>query len=641
MAWWHPHPSSFDSDVQHEVLFEDRIGRSGDSQHLYIGRAYPFRRFGIAFGLVALAVALLMVRAAWMQISQAATYQALAEANRLRHSFILPRRGIIRDRQGRIIADNISRFQVSLLPRDVPQEPERREAILSRASRLLGLPLAEVAGFANATGTSRDESVLIAEQLTYPQAMAFAVAQPDLSGFSLEVGSRRRYPVSSSLFSLSHVLGYVGKLSPEEYQVQRALGYRRTDEIGKTGLERSYESILRGTLGERVTEVDSRGRIRAIVGDRPATDGKDLILSLDLDLQREAERALRDEIAIAKVSRGSVMVMDPRDGSILAAVSWPAYDNNVFSGTVSSTIYQALVQNEDRPLFARLWSGTYPSGSTVKIVISAVALAEHVITPATTIFSSGGIRIGPWFFPDWKAGGHGSVNVKGAIAWSVNTFFYTIGGGYESFVGLGVDTLTKGMRQFGLGERTGIDVPGEAAGFVPSREWKERTKGEQWFVGDTYNLSIGQGDLLVTPMQVAGYTATIANGGERVTPSFVQGLYDAVASSTQRRVVTKRRLEETEFIQVVRQGMRECVQYGSCRSLADLPFEAAGKTGTAQAPGEKLHAWFTSFAPYEQPEVVVTVLIDEGGEGSSFAAPVAKRIFNAWWRLRSERGGIF
>jgi penicillin-binding protein 2 len=627
------------SDILHEVLFEDRVGHIGGDHRLFIGRAYPFRRFGWAFGCVALAVVVLLGRAGWMQVRQAALYQSLAEANRLRRTHIPPRRGIIRDRQGVIIADNISRFQVTLLPRDVPVEGERREAVLSRAARLLGMPLADLGQLANVTGTSRDETVLIAEQLSYPEAMAFAVAQPDLAGFALEVGSRRRYPASTRLPSLSHVLGYVGKLSPDEYAEQRLRGYRRTDEIGKTGLERSYESILRGSLGERVTEVDARGRIRALVGDRPPVDGRDITLSLDIALQGEMEQALRDGLALAKVTRGAAMALDPRDGSILAAVSWPAYDNNVFSGTVSSTVYQGLINNPDQPLFSRLWSGNYPSGSTAKIVISTIALAEKIITPATTIFSSGGIRVGPWFFPDWKPGGHGTVNVKGAIAWSVNTFYYTIGGGYESFVGLGVDALTKGFRQFGLGSSTGLDVPGEADGFVPSREWKERTKGERWFVGDTYNLSIGQGDLLVTPTQVAVYTATIANGGELLRPHFVAAIEDSVSSSSLREQSSPTRVADKDLVEVVRQGMRECVQYGSCRSLSDLPFPSAGKTGTAQAPAEKLHAWFTSFAPYESPEVVVTVLLEEGGEGSSFAAPVAKRVLAAWWRLRAERGG--
>jgi penicillin-binding protein 2 len=308
-------------------------------------------------------------------------------------------------------------------------------------------------------------------------------------------------------------LGYVGKVSEDDYALHREEGYRRADEIGKIGIEATYETELRGKVGERVSEVDAFGRRRAGIRETPSTDGKEMRLSLDSQLQAAAEQALQAQLSQAKTTRGAVVALDPRNGSVLALVSWPGYDNNLFSGTVSSTAYRALADNADHPLFPRAWSGTYPSGSTVKIVISAAALAEKIITSTTNVLSVGGIRVGPWFFPDWKAGGHGVTNVRRAIAWSVNTFYYYIGGGYESFVGLGVDRLGAWMRRFGLGEKTGIDLPAEAAGFVPSKEWKQEAKGEPWFLGDTYNLSIGQGDLLVTPLQVAVYAATVANGG--------------------------------------------------------------------------------------------------------------------------------
>jgi penicillin-binding protein 2 len=332
------------------------------------------------------------------------------------------------------------------------------------------------------------------------------------------------------------------------------------------------------------------------------------------------------------VTRGALVALDPHDGAVLAAASLPAYDNNIFSGGVSSTVYQTLVQNPDQPLFPRAWAGTYPSGSTVKVVIAAAALAEKLITPHTSFLSTGGIRVGAWFFPDWSASGHGVTDVRRAIAWSVNTFFYTVGGGHGSFSGLGVERLSAWMRKFGLGQKTGVDLPAEAEGFVPSPEWKEKTKGERWFVGDTYNLSIGQGDLLVTPLQVAVYSAAVANGGRKVTPH--------VAADT--NLADPPRVIEAEVVDVVRLGMRECVATGSCRALSDLPFPVAGKTGTAQWHSEKkTHAWFTSFAPFDRPEVVVTVLLEEGGEGSSVAVPVAREVLNAWWRLRNERGGKF
>ncbi len=326
--------------------------------------------------------------------------------------------------------------------------------------------------------------------------------------------------------------------------------------------------------------------------------------------------------------------MDPRDGSILALVSLPAYDDNLFSGTVSSTEYQKLVQDPDHPLLPRAWAGVYPSGSTVKPTIAVAALSEGIITPQTTVNSVGGLRIGSTFFPDWKAGGHGITNVRKAIALSVNTFFYYVGGGYESFIGLGVDRLTSWMRKFGLGRQSGIDVPGEASGFVPSKEWKEKTKGERWYTGDTYNLSIGQGDLLVTPVQVALWTAEVANGGWRVIPHF--GWYEgAQADGTLLATSTHvgDQIAAPDVMKTVELGMRDTVTYGSGRALVNFPVAVAGKTGTAQWRNDKPnHAWFTAYAPFDDPQIVVTVLLEEGGEGSSVAVPVAQKVLQAWYQ---------
>jgi penicillin-binding protein 2 len=617
--------------VQHEVLFEDSLTPLRH-RTLYIGRSLPKGRFLVAQFVLVVVLGALIGRAAWMQVANGATYRQQSENNRLRLLPLLPRRGIVRDRQGRVLADNIPSFQVTMTPFNLPRDQGEMENVVGTASRILGLSVNDMLPLANATGSARDEESIIATQVPYEDAMRFAIAAPDLPGFQLEVAARRRYPWSGEIKSLSHVLGYVGRLSPDEYADKRDDGYRRSDEIGKAGLERSHETELRGILGSRTSEVDAHGRVKALVGEKDAVDGAELKLSLDLDLQRAAEQALTRGMGAAKVKRGSIIAMDPRDGSILAAVSLPAYDNNIFSGGVSSTAYQKLVTDPDQPLFPRLWAGAYPSGSTVKIVISVAALAEKVITARTSILSVGGIRIGDRFFPDWKPGGHGSVNVREAIAWSVNTFYYTIGGGFESFKPLGVERLTKWFRTFGLGSKTGVDVPGERDGLVPDPEWKEETKGERWFVGDTYNLSIGQGDLLVTPMQVAAYTSAIANGGYLVTPRFASN-----HAST-----TRTPLADPGDIQTVRLGMRDNVTYGSGRALADMPFAIAGKTGTAQWHAEKAtHAWFTSFAPFDKPEIVVTVLLEEGGEGSSVSVPVAREVLAAWWSLRTNRGGEF
>lgn len=619
--------------IQHEVMYEDDITHMKD-RPMYMGASIPAMRFFVVFGVVAFVLSGLLGRAFWMQIVHGAEFRDLADRNRLRQDVVLPRRGIIRDRTGAILAENVPSFDIRMTERLLPVDDAEREELLGLVGRTIGVSVQDIERLM-ASSTDPDDSLVIKRDVSYDRAIAMHIVASGNAGIDIAVGSKRRYPQSTQTPTLSHVLGYVSGITKEELESRRSQGYRQIDLIGKTGIESTYESMLRGQTGERLYEVDSRHRITAMVGETPSVDGSDVTLSIDLELQRATEQALKTEIEKAKVARGAAIVMDPRDGSVLAIASWPAYDNNLFSGTVSSTGYASLLQNPDHPLLPRAWAGTYPSGSTAKPMLAAAALAEGVITANTTVFSSGGLQVGPWFFPDWKAGGHGSVNVRSAIAWSVNTFFYYIGGGYDRFVGLGVDKISEWMRRFGLGEETGIDVPGEATGFVPSREWKEATKSERWFIGDTYNLSIGQGDLLVTPLQVASWTATIANGGYIVQPKI--GLRYGRPDQSSSSVPVNRAIEAVapaDAIETVRAGMRENVTYGSGRALADLPFPAAGKTGTAQWRADKdNHAWFTSFAPYENPRVVVTVLLEEGKEGSATAVPVAEAILRAWGNL--------
>jgi penicillin-binding protein 2 len=319
--------------------------------------------------------------------------------------------------------------------------------------------------------------------------------------------------------------------------------------------------------------------------------------------------------------------MNPSNGEILAIVSLPSFDNNHFAQGISQAEYELLIKQPDKPLFNRAVSGEFPSGSTIKPVMSAAALQEGVINENTTIKSVGGIRIGQWFFPDYLAGGHGTVDVKKAIANSVNTFFYYIGGGYESFTGLGVDRIEKYFKLFGLGSQTGVDLAGEASGFVPSPAWKEEVKGEKWYIGDTYHISIGQGDLLVTPLQVAAYTSVFANKGKLYRPHFIRQVLtsgDTGFKELKEGPVRENFISDNN-INIVREAMRQTVTAGSARRLTSLPATSAGKTGTAQwSTKEKPHAWFTGFAPYENPEVVVTILVEEGGEGHLAAVPIAE-----------------
>jgi penicillin-binding protein 2 len=604
----------------HESLFEDEVIRLKD-QDVFVGRGISVKRMAASFFGACIALLCLLGRAGWMQVAQYDAYSKRADENRFRSVALPARRGIIRDRNGIVLAENEPSFDVRMRWSDLPRSEEDRAQTIATVARIAGMASEDILSVLHATGTGADEWVDVAKDISYERAIDLSVRLPELSGVTLVTSAKRRYPRSEETPSLSHVIGYVGSISPEEYEEQKSTGYRRTDEIGKTGVERSYESVICGSSGEIRTEVDAFGHFRAMVGEREPEDGNDVELTIDADLQEAAEEALKKGLELAKVRRGAVVVMDPRDGSLISAVSWPAYDNNTFAGKVSSTAYGALLADEDKPLFPRAWAGQFPSGSVIKPLIAAAALDEEVITPYTSVNSVGGISVGPWFFPDWSAAGHGITDVRRALAWSVNTFFYYIGGGYDSFHGLGVVRLSQWMREFGLGRALGLDVPGEADGFVPTREWKEEIKGERWYIGDTYNLSIGQGDLLVTPLQIARVTAAIANGGALVTPHVVRG--DTVISD----VLDVR----PDVWETVRLGMRDAVTYGSARGLYGLPVAVAGKTGTAQWRSDRPnHAWFTGFAPYDKPEIVVTVLLEEGEEGSRYAVPVAADIFRAW-----------
>jgi penicillin-binding protein 2 len=474
--------------------------------------------------------------------------------------------------------------------------------------------------------------------LDYDTALTLYIENATLPGVRVESTSERSYyggSVSSSpsLLSLSHILGYVNKLTDTELDDLRNSGYLLADKIGRVGVEKTYETALRGVAGRKKIEVNSLGREQSVLAVDPPLPGKDVILSIDVAAQKKMEDLVRAMAIKLNKRKISAIAMNPTNGEILALVSWPAYENNKFSQGIDTATYKKYVEDTDKPLFNRAIGGSYPPGSTAKIMVAVAALQEKVISRYTTVNSVGGFMLGGTFFRDWRAGGHGVTDVKRALAWSVNTFFYYIGGGRDAFVGLGIDRINDYFKRFHLAQKTGIDIPGESEGFIPSKEWKQQVKNETWYVGDTYNVAIGQGDTLVSPLQVASWTATVANNGTIVTPHVGQKITDPVTKKTTVLEFPTSKLEgvSSETLGVVREGMRDCVVGGSCQLLSYLSFQAAGKTGTAQWNRNKpTHAWFTSFAPYRNPKIVVTVLVEEGGEGSVAAMPIAKD-FLAWW----------
>lgn len=606
--------------------FDEAVTSQGFEAGLHnpaLGAAVPNKRYLSAAILVVVIFLTLGGRAGYLQIAKGAEYRALAERNRVRETTIQAPRGSIVDRHGIALASSQPTFVLSVRESDLPKDD--RDGVLNRAADLAGLTRADVDILLASFPERAAVDIPVKRDLSYETAMRLAVALPELPGFHLTTGSRRSYDTSAR--SLSHVLGYTGAVSAEEWQVLRTQGYRPTDDVGKTGLEKSIEPLLRGTPGHVVTEVDARGNQLKLVSKADPIPGAKLTLGLDLDFQRFAEERLQAAMTAANAGRGSIVVLDPHDGAVRALVSWPAYDGNQFVRGIDATTYRALADDPDHPLFPRAVSGTFPAGSTFKPFIAYAALKEGIISDHTTFISSGGIRVGLWFFPDWKAGGHGLTDVRRAIAWSVNTFFYIVGGGLDTVTGLGVERITQYAGTFGFGKETGIDLPGEVDGFLPSKEWKERVKKERWYVGDTYHLAIGQGDLLVTPLQMAAATAIVANRGTPVRPHLVTAVEGTPVEPPPSELIPL----DPDLLEIVRQGMRQTVTVGSAPSLGTLVYPVAGKTGTAQPGGDvATHAWFMGFGPYADPDIAVVVLIENGGEGSAVAVPVARELFQ-WW----------
>ncbi len=593
----------------------------------FLSLSLTAKKIRLFYLLLLLGLVVLFAKSFYLQIIKGDYYFSLAEENRIKTEYTKADRGIIYDRNGQSLVQNVFGFSLSIIPADLPKDSDKRSEVINTAASLAGITSQEIEAKLKDSSKYYYQSIIIKTGIGYEQAMYLKIISSDMPGVYLDIDSWRQYLAGPSW---SHLLGYVGKIDAPAYEKNKST-YLLSDNIGKAGLEKQYESYLKGQRGQKRIEVDALGREKKVISQTQYVAGASLILSVDCQLQKKIYEILQNHI---KDGRGSVVVSNPQTGEILALVDYPSYDNNLFAPGIKPDDYKKLLEDPNKPLFTRSIFGEYPSGSTIKPTIAAAALQEKIITINTIVNSTGGLKVKEWFFPDWKAGGHGATNVIKAIAQSVNTFFYYIGGGFGDFKGLGVDRLVKYFRLFGLGEPTGIDLPGERGGFVPTPQWKEEVKKEQWYIGDTYHISIGQGDLLVTPLQVNAWTATVANGGRYLRPHLALGLVrpDGSKESFPPQIVRENFISK-ENINIVREGMRETVKTGSAKSLSDFKVAVAGKTGTAQwNTTKKNHAWFTAFAPYDNPTFAVTVLFEEGGEGSSVATPIAREILEYWFK---------
>ncbi|MCX6806619.1 MAG: penicillin-binding protein 2 [Candidatus Berkelbacteria bacterium] len=584
--------------------------------------------------LAALVFLMLFAKLFQLQIVLGQQNRIKAEENRLRIRVTQAPRGVIYDRNKKPLLKNVASFSVEMYPTDLPKKQEERTALYQQLSSVLNIPLPEFEKVESKR--SVQEPAVLKDNVPQEEAILLGSKIANLPATKVEKRPSRQYLKIE--FSLAHILGYTGKISEEE--LKKYADYNMSDSIGKSGLEESYEKYLKGEDGKQRVEVDSSGKVVRILDSTNPIPGNSLVLSLDLGLQEQMTKSLEAMIKQSKANGGVAIAADPRDGSILGFVSLPSYDNNLFVNGIKKEDYDKLINDKKKPLFDRITSAMYPPGSIIKPIMASAALTEKVITPQTTISDPGIITIVNKYnpsisynFPDWKPGGHGKVDVTKAIEQSCDIFFYAVGGGWQNISGLGEKRIADWLSKFNIDKKPEIDITGAKAGFVPTASWKEQARKEPWSQGDSYHVAIGQGDLLVTPLHVLDYTIYFANGGTFYKPQFVSQIEDLDGNLVQKiepEVVSKD-IVPKNYMDIVREGMHRVTSVGTARSLADLPFSVAGKTGTAQNPHGEPHAWFISFAPFENPQIATVVLLENGGEGSSVAVPVTKDILKYWW----------
>jgi len=608
------------------VEIEDSIMTITEKEEAIIERPFKRKNLKIVWIIAMIFFGVLLARIFYLDVIKGSYYAELSKGNRVRMILLKAPRGKILDKFGNILVSNVSSVDAVIVPSDLPENPEEKNNVIDKLSQILGVEKDKILFAVLSQPGNSINAVLVKENISQEQVLILAEKYKQLPGLVLENSGIRKY---ENGFMFSSFVGYDGKITKEELGANP--GYYMTDYIGKTGLEKQYEKDLRGAHGARQVEVDSMGNIKKDLGIINPESGSDLVLNIDEGLQKKISDSLATYLEKSGTKTAAAVAIDPRTGGILAMVSLPGYDNNLFAKGISGDEYRSLIGDKNLPLFNRAVNGEYPPGSTLKPAVASAALAEGTVTPETTVAdSSGAIYVGSWRFGDWKT--HGTVDMRKAIAESCDVYFYALGGGYGGISGLGMDKMKKYENLFGFGEITGVDLPSEKSGFIPSEQWKKDTLGERWYIGDSYHSAIGQGFITATPIQLANYTAAIANGGTLYSPHIVNKIKKSNGEEKIiRSEVIRKNFISSEILKVVREGMRQTVTEGSARSLNALPIEVAGKTGTAQFGTEdKTHGWFISFAPYENPEIAMVVLSEGGGEGSSSGVPVTKEVFD-WY----------
>jgi penicillin-binding protein 2 len=582
----------------------------------------------IAFGA-------LLARFTWLQVFQQKYYHTLAEANRISMVPVVPNRGLILDRNGAVLAANYSAYTLEITPSKVGNV----DRAIDELARVIDVTPRDRRRFKKLTEESKNfESLPIRTRLTEEEVARFAVNRYRFPGFEIKARLFRSYPQAEIA---SHAIGYIGRINDADVSRIDSAGlttnYKGTDHIGKLGIEGAYERELHGTTGSEQVEVDAGGRaIRALARSEPVS-GNNLMLTIDIELQKIAEEAFQDY-------KGALVAIDPRNGEVLALVSKPGFDPNLFVDGIDPQNWDALNNSPDKPLNNRALRGQYPPGSTIKPFMALAALEYKKRSPEFTISDPGYFALAgiSHRYRDWKKEGHGLVNLHKSIVISCDTYYYGLA------TELGIDLIHRFLSGFGFGSRTGIDIEGELVGLAPSQEWKWQRFKQKWYAGDTVSVGIGQGYMLTTPLQLAAATATIANNGVPVHPRLLKALQDSKTQATRELAPSQSKdavAVKPEYIALVRAAMVDVTRPGgtAAQAGAGASYAIAGKTGTAQVVGMKQgekydekrmkqehwdHALFIAFAPADEPKLAMAILVENGKHGSSTAAPIAREVFD-------------
>lgn len=599
------------------------------------------RRTMFVFIAILLAICILISNLYYLEITSFEKYQTRSNSNRISVQTVVPNRGLIYDINGVVLAENRPIYSLQV----IVSKTEKLKDNITELQQLLSLTEEETKQFYRKEKRTRSfKPIIIRDNLTPKEVALFSVNQHKYKGFSIQANLKRYYPFGDAF---THALGYIAKINSRDLKKIEQQGetarYRGTKYIGKLGIEKYYESLLHGQPGQRQVEVDSWGRVIRTLSFTPPVPGKDLTLNIDIKLQLKAQELLGEY-------RGSVILMDAKTGGILTLVSTPSYDPNLFVQGISNTKYEELLESKDRPLINRTTQGRYPPASTIKPQMALLALDSEVITEKTIIFDPGWWQVpgSKRRFRDWKRWGHGKVDVHSAIEQSCDTFFY------DTAYKVGIDRINPFMSKFGFGTYSGLDIAEETKAIMPSRDWKKRRFNAPWYDGDTISIGIGQGYWTVTPIQLTKATAILARRGERVEPHILNSIKSSDgAFSPELKSGAAVKLKVDHYWDIALNAMHGVTskKTGTAhKAFADTTYTVAGKSGTAQVVNMKEdekydaskmkerhrdNAMFVAFAPFEEPEIIATVVLENAGGGSSNAAPIARAMFDEYFKNSS------